>query len=69
MQVQQVFNVVVRASARTEHFGFVSLAAVDVFHLEQITWLLSVLLLISGSLALYRDCRLWYRDEDRRAAK
>lgn len=55
---------VLRASARVEHLGCVSLAASEVFEFHWLVWFASVLAFVAGALALYRDCRLWAEDED-----
>lgn len=51
-----------RVSSRLEHLGFVLVAAIDVFDLHPYLYAVSVLLLVAGGLALWRDCRDWHDD-------
>lgn len=51
-----------RVSSRLEHLGFVLIAGIDVFHLHPYLYGVSVMLLCSGGLALWRDCRDWHED-------
>ena len=54
-KVRKVAKVAAVASPRVEHFGFVSVAVIEVFNLHFMFYSVSVLLLLSGVFALARD--------------
>jgi hypothetical protein len=49
LPVAHAARVAVVHADRVEHVGFVAIAAVSVFHLEQLAWFIHLLLLLAGA--------------------